>query len=46
MVMPIGLFHLASQAIRQGAEMTLPDGAALLAITCVLTGALIIWPKG
>lgn len=37
MVMPIGLFHLTSQAIRQGAEMMPLNGAALLAITCVLT---------
>lgn len=46
MLMPIGLFHPANQAIRQGAEMTLLDGAALAVITCVLVGAIIICPKG
>ena len=46
MIMPIGLFHPANQAIREGAEMTPLDGVVLLVISCVLVGAITICPKG
>jgi hypothetical protein len=46
MMTPIGLFRTASEAIRQGAEMTALDLAGLIIAACLLTGAVVMCPKG
>jgi len=46
MHIPIGLFHPAREATRLAAEMTILDLAGLVLALIVLTGVMILLPRG